>query len=67
MDSEKTFDELVQYFKDKRTNIIKLDSELRKEAELYRAQIKAAFGITDNEQANVLDTIIAIRKVLGMK
>lgn len=53
----------ITYFKEYQEKIIKMEHELRSEAEKYKAEMKAAFGLADGENANVLSLIEAMQKV----
>lgn len=39
-----------------------MEGDLQKAIASYKADLKREFGITDGEQMNVLETIVAIRK-----
>ena len=61
------FDEKIKYFEEKQKEIVALIQELEKKKSEYKAEFKAAFGITDGEPANVLEIIKTIKTVMSMQ
>lgn len=55
--------ERIEYFNKKREELSKMANELDIARAQYKAEMKAEFGITDGEPADVLSLIMAIHAV----
>ena len=59
--------EKIAQFKGKQEKITKMNQDLQNEIANYKAEFKDTFGIADGDQANLLELIETIGKVVEMK
>lgn len=64
--SHETIETFFQRMTETQTAILEKHEELEKLKATYRAELKARLGITDGENANVLDLMKAAHKVFKL-
>ena len=61
-----TLEQIINNFLKTQGEIMALSAELEKKKEEYRAQVKAAFGVTDGEPLNIVQLVQMIASVQKM-
>ena len=56
----------IAEFKDRQKTIVTMHEALEREKERYRKDMKETFGLMDGAQANVLELIEAVSKVIEL-
>lgn len=63
--SRMSFDDLMEHFQEKQNDIKLLHSKLESLVEVYKAELKAAFGVTDGEPADIFSLVKMVRRMMN--